>query len=126
MIAAEPRLLLTSASLLSKWGFNDGDAPDDWLDWCDDQGIDWRELPSWRHGILPALVRRFLLPALDQGVTVTEISTSHNPIRAQAVGTQDVEDCWHGDGPAVLLTPEYVEVPMTEVLRIAQGAMDLP
>jgi hypothetical protein len=111
---------LFSSGLLSKWGFNDGDAPDDWLDWIEQQGIDWRIGGNWRDGILPALVRRYLVPELDQDVTLVDISTNHNPIRAGTVDGINVEDWWYenGDGEP-RLTPEYVEVPYEEVLKFA-------
>jgi hypothetical protein len=113
------RVILFSQSLLSKWGFNDGDAPDRWFDWCDERGIDWTVVAHWRNGILPVLVRRFLLPAIDQDVTLVKIGTNHNPIRAGTVGGADVSDFWYGDADGPVLTPEYVEVPFETVLEIA-------
>jgi hypothetical protein len=114
---------LFSSGLLSKWGFSDGDAPDTWLDWCEEHGIDYTALRPWRDGILPALVRRYLVPALDRKVALADISTSHNPIRARTVNGADVEDCWYDSrdtGPA--FTPEYVEIPFSEVLKVAREA----
>jgi len=118
-----PALLLMSAGLLSKWGFNDGDAPDDWLDWCEERGIDWGALPSWRDDVLPELVRRFLVPVLSQDVKLVFITTIHNPIRAGTVDGVDVEDCWLGrrGGSGQSLTPGSVEVPMEQVLEVARG-----
>ena len=114
--AREPSLTLFSSSLLSKWGFNDGDAPDDVLDYCEEHGLGWRI--EW-HPALVQLVRRFLLPVLDQDVTIAEIETNHNPIRAETVGGVDVTDCWYESsdcGPE--LTPEYVDIPMREILPL--------
>lgn len=117
----EPGITLYSDGLLSKWGFDDGDAPDGWLDWCADQGIDWRTHRSWRDGTLPELVRRFLLPKIEQQIEVVNISTAHNPIRAETVDGQDVSDLWYEpDAELPALTPESVTVPMAEVLKIAQ------
>ena len=110
---------LFSSSLLSKWGFNDGDAPCEWLDWIDEQGIDWGTVSHWRDGILPMLVRRYLLPKIEQDVTLVDISTNHNPIRAETVNGVDVTDWWYDtSGNEPKLTPEYVEVPMDEILQI--------
>lgn len=111
----EPSITLHSAGLLSKWGFNDGDAPDAWLDWLDERGIPygndvWRE--RWP---LVQLVLRYLIPQLDQPVEVYEISTCHNPIRAYSIngvevdGTEDDSD----------LTPESVNVPFSAVLALS-------
>ena len=75
---------------------------------------------GWRE-LLPILVRCYVLPALDQKVTVADITTNHNPIRAVTVDGQDAERYWYESadcGPA--LTPEWVTVPLDEVLRMAQ------
>jgi hypothetical protein len=112
----EPVLTLFSSGLLSKWGFNDGDAPNDVLDWREEHGLGWRV--EW-HPVLVRLVYRFLLPVLDQEVKVAEIETIHNPIRAETVDGVDVTDFWYDSsdcGPE--LTPECVEVPMTEVASV--------
>jgi hypothetical protein len=111
----EPHLTLFSSSLLSKWGFNDGDDPDDWLDYCEAHQVDHNELDF----PLVALVRRYLLPKLQQSVTVVEIETSHNPIRADSVDGQDVTEVWYGRAPEPTITPEAVDVPMADVLRLA-------
>jgi hypothetical protein len=76
----------------------------------------------WRDGILPVLVRRFLLPAIEQDVKVVDISTNHNPIRAETVDGIDVTDFWYEPGEGPRLTPEYVEVPLETVLEIAMQA----
>ena len=120
MSGGEPSLRLFSDGLLSKYGFNDGDAPDEFFDYCDERGVDY---PSDWHRALIALVRRYLLPALDQDVTVVQIGCNHNPIRAETIDGLGVRDLWRLES-AVALTPEYVEVPMSEVLRIAEESQD--
>jgi hypothetical protein len=112
---AGPHLTLFSSSLLSKWGFADGDDPDDWLDYCEANGVDYTRLDF----PLVALVRRFLLPRIEQAVTVAEIETCHNPIRAETVDGRDVTEVWFGRAPEPRLTPECVDVPMADVLRLA-------
>lgn len=108
---------LFSADLLSKWGFNDGAAPDDWLDYCEANGIDYNEV----NFPLVQLVRRYLLPKIEQAVTVVDIETSHNPIRVETVDGVDVTEVWHGRAPEPTLTPESVEVPMSEVARLTRS-----
>jgi hypothetical protein len=108
-------LTLFSSSLLSKWGFNDGDDPYDWLDYCEANGIDYNEVDF----PLVELVRRFLLPRIEQPITVVEVETCHNPIRAETVDGVDMTEVWFGRAPEPTLTPEYVEVPMSEVARLA-------
>jgi hypothetical protein len=112
----EPSLTLFSSGLLSKWGFSDGDIPDQLLDWCDTRSIPY---PADWHATLRHLVREHLIPALDQTVTVTEIETSHNPIRAETVDGVDVTECWSGDQDEPTLTPEFVDVPYSVVLAAA-------
>jgi hypothetical protein len=111
----EPTLTLFSSSLLSKWGFNDGDDPDDWLDYCERLGVDYTALG---FPLVP-LVQRYLLPALEQTVTVVEVETCHNPIRVETVDGQDMTEVWHNRAPEPTLTPEAVDVPMAAVLQLA-------
>jgi hypothetical protein len=106
---SEPALTLFSDGLLSKWGFNDGDAPDDFLGWLEDSGHGWRI--DW-HSVLVRLVRDYLVPALDQDVDVYPCETSHNPVRAETVNGREV-------GADTELTPEFVEVPFPVVLGVA-------
>jgi hypothetical protein len=113
----EPALRLYSVSLLSKWGFNDGDEPDSWLDWCEEQGVDYNIVGWDWHAVLRQLVREHLLPKLEQRVVLVDIDTIHNPIRAESV--DDVEIDWYQDYPDDMLTPEGVDIPYTEVLRVA-------
>ncbi|MER6098351.1 hypothetical protein ABT154_21335 [Streptomyces sp. NPDC001728] len=111
----ESHLTLFSSSLLSKWGFNDGDDPDAWLDWCEGQGIDYNALP---FPLIP-LVRTHLLPRIEQAVSLVEVETSHNPIRVETVDGVDVTEVWYGRAPAPTLTPDHVNVPMAEALSLA-------
>lgn len=105
--------MLFSSGLLSKWGFNDGDAPDDVLEYCESHGLGWRA--DW-HPVLVRLVQQFLVPVLAQDVTLAVMKTNHNPVRAETVNGADVADFWYeGDGPE--LSPEYVQVPLAEVAR---------
>ena len=120
---SEPVLRLFSDGLLSKHGFGDGYEPDEWLDWCEARGIEF-PYTGW-HSTLRELVARYLLPALDQHVTVVHVDTIHNPVRAQTVNGADAEQYWHASPDRYPeLTPEYVEIPMAEVARIAAGLSD--
>lgn len=109
---------LDSDGLLSKWGFNDGDVPDGFLDWCDDHGHPY---PPDGHDLLRTLVRRYLLPRLEQRVDVVDIGTIHNPIRAQTVDGVDVTGCWYGKRSGPTLTPDGVMVPYEDVLACYAG-----
>lgn len=115
------KLHLFAESLFSKWGFNDGDIPDHIADALDDAGLPTN---GWRV-VLCRLVREHLVPALDQRVEVTEIETCHNPIRASTVDGVDVEDCWYGDVPKPALTPDAVEIPLDEVIRVVRECAEL-
>ncbi|NYV72974.1 hypothetical protein [Streptomyces sp. UH6] len=113
-MSTEPTVTLFSDGLLSKWGFNDGEPPNGWYDYCEANGIDYNaaDFP------LVELVRRYLVPVLDQDVNVVEIETSHNPIRVDTVDGVDVTEAWFGRAPAPTLTPEHVDVPMSEVAKL--------
>lgn len=107
-------LALFSHCLLSKWGFNDGDTPDEVLDYCDDHGLDYGDR-HW-HDVLPMLVRTYLLPELEKHHTIElfDIGTNHNPIRASTVDGKDIDS--YADNDEIHLTPEYVPVPMEAVI----------
>ncbi|MEU0667176.1 hypothetical protein ABZ508_02635 [Streptomyces lavendulocolor] len=115
-MSTQPHVTLFSADLLSKWGFNDGDEPDQWMNYCDNLGIAWEKLEY----PLVALVKKYLIPALEQDVTVCEIETCHNPIRVETVNSVDVTELWRTSAQhAPSLSPEFVNVPMADVLRLA-------
>jgi hypothetical protein len=110
-------LTLYSDGLLSKWGFNDGDEPDNVVDWLEAEppfGYDYVTFP-W-HPVLAALVRAHLLPRIEQTVQLVDVETNHNPIRALTVDGVDVVKCWTGDQDRPELTPEYVDVPYATIL----------
>jgi hypothetical protein len=103
-------VVLYASSLLSKWGFRDGDEPDDYLDWLDDQQLPHPE--DW-HQILRHLVRTRLLPLIDEDIKVYDIETNHNPIRASTVNGVDIDDARasnHGVLHDVDVTIPYAEV----------------
>lgn len=77
-------LRLGSECLFSKWGFNDGDEPEPWLDYCDDHGIRYPSHDEWNQ-VLRTLVRERLVPRLPAHVELYDIDTIHNPIRAGRV-----------------------------------------
>lgn len=113
-----PELHLFSESLLSKWGFNDGDTPDHVLDYCEDRGIDYNAW-DW-HDVLRRLVRKHLLPELEKNHTIelVDVECCHNPIRASKVDGVDVSDEWYMGGDAITqLTPDGVSIPMEDVVR---------
>ena len=110
----EPTITLFSRGLLSKWGFNDGNDPDEWWDYCEANGLD----TATSDFPLEEVVRRFLVPRLEQDVTVVHVETCHNPIRVETVNGVDVTEVWFGRAPAPTLTPEYVDVPLSEAVKI--------
>lgn len=111
MTVAPPSLMLSSHCLLSKWGFGDGDLPDHLWDYMDELGWDGAGV-DW-HPALRLLVRRHLLPVLDQQVEVYDIETSHNPIRVESVDGVEI-DC-HESNKHITLTPEHVVVSWEQI-----------
>jgi hypothetical protein len=117
---SEPCVTLYTAGLLSKWGFGDGDAPDDYRDYCEERGV---YLTRWRS-LLPHIVREYVLPVLDQQVEIAVIGTNHNPVRAVTVDGVNVEGYWYDHEDRVKLTPETVSVPMAVIFALGQEAPD--
>ena len=108
--SAPETVQLNSASLLSKWGFGDGDD----LNWLFEFG------DFDKHATLVELVRRKLLPILDQKVEIEVINTCHNPCRARTVDGENVTK-WHYElNPPIKLTPKWVIVSGADVLNLAQ------
>lgn len=108
-----PSLTLTSQSLLSKWGFSDGDTPEELMDYWDEIGIPY---PDW-HTALCAMVQEYLLPELSKchRIEVQEICTIHNPIRATVVDGIEIDDSLGMD--QMTLTPESITVPYTAIAK---------
>lgn len=116
-MTTEPTITLHSSGLLSKWGFGDGDEPDEWLDYLDKHGIDWDDA-EWP---LAELVRCYLLPELRQhhDIDVYEIDTIHNPIRAECVDGVEIDVRAANDH--ITLTPASVDVPLIDALIVAMA-----
>lgn len=88
----------------------------EWRDYCKAHGAN----PTVLDFPLVEIVQKYLIPRLDQQVTVAVIETSHNPIRVETIDGVDVSEQWYGREKESTLTPEYVEVPLSEALKIAQ------
>jgi len=104
---------LFTESLLSKWGFHDGDQLD-WL-WSHHRKYD-------KHAVLIECVKRKMLPALTQKVEIREIGCCHNPCRAGTVDGVDVTHLWYDpdlklDPP---LSPDFVVMTGAEIVAIAE------
>lgn len=107
---AAPSLVLSSASLLSRFGFNDGDIPESLLDYWHSIEVDYLKI-DW-HSALRKLVHEHLLPQLEKTHTiVVYIETCHNPIRAESVDGVTVV----GSGEYIALEPIVVTVPYSAV-----------
>lgn len=110
----EPTLLLSARCLLSKWGFNDGDVPDAYLDWLDERELPYPE--DW-HGLLRVLVRTRLMPYVREDVVLTAVSTIHNPIRAATVNGCEIDHTAGMDQEGILIDTA-VSVPFATVYDI--------
>jgi hypothetical protein len=108
---APESVTLFAESLLSKWGFHDGDQ----LDWLYDFGF------TDDHPVLIEVVKTKLLPALPHHIEVREISCIHNPIRASKIDGNSVEDAWFDPYYKFEFgKPDCVEVSGDEVVEIAR------
>lgn len=110
-------LWLHTESLFSKWGFSDGDVPDEVFDFVFDNELD--DGCAWWRPLLAELVKTWLLPSLSKPVDVYVITTIHNPVRAASVaGVPVPDDVIYGAGETDYgLTPAAVCVPWDAVFR---------
>lgn len=112
-------LRLRADDLLSKWGFWDGDIPHSvWDAWNARYGDVWSApiIDAWEE-VLARLVKERLLPVIEQDVEWYEIG-SHNPIRARRIDGVEVDDLALSRERTITLTPEFVDIPMDEVLDL--------
>lgn len=112
---SEPTFLLDANSLLSKWGFGDGDALSDW--WWDNFD---EEPPFNDHDALYTLVETHLVPELEKAgweVELVKISTIHNPVRAERLN--NIEQDWYAaDHPDI---PIQVYVTAAQIRAAAEN-----
>ena len=109
MTVRDRTLFLPAFGLFSKFGFNDGGSVGDWLLDADEYR------PVSEHAVLIELVKTHLLPVLEAAghtFTVTEILTSHNPIRIATWYGEEWDD--YADAPESV-KDMYVEVPERDV-----------
>lgn len=121
-----PPVILSADGLMSKWGFGDGDMPDDVWDHLWESGehdLNW-------HAVLRILVRRYLLPALEEAgheVTVYDIETIHNPIRAEMIDGIEIDDYNDNNtNPVLRLDGVTVEWPQVKQAIEEAAAIDTP
>jgi hypothetical protein len=114
----KPDLWLGADCLTSKWGFNDGDLPEPFMDYWDEVGVDYVPM-DWK-ATLRKLVRDHLVPALEAAgheLTVSDRSSHHNPIRADVIDGVDIQATTNNIDSPVPLRVEGVTVPYDEVMR---------
>ncbi|PYY59977.1 hypothetical protein DEJ17_06305 [Curtobacterium sp. MCSS17_011] len=84
-------LRLDGGSLLSKWGFSDGDLMIDWA-WDNLPADDAERVSEQHHDLLIGLVQERLVPELTEwDVEVAVMETLHNPIRARRIDGAEVD-----------------------------------
>ena len=99
----EDHVTFYTQSLMSKWGFGDGDM-------------------LGGHELLQAVVKKFIIPKLDQVIEYQEdINLCHNPIRATKVDGIDTSDFWYGKKEHnIRLTPETIDVSKQDIEDVWQ------
>lgn len=119
-------LVLSAASLCSKWGFCDGDilsedVSDRWL--SEEFGRDWWTSIK-HHTLLCLLVERHLLPLLPAGVETYVIGGCHNPIRVKSVNGEEWDNYSHFPHPD--LVDISARVSREEVVSAARELLENP
>jgi hypothetical protein len=112
--------VMEAASLISKWGFADGAAFEDWWEETFDEPA-----PENHDEILYALVTDFLMPAVHAAGCDGEailIGTVHNPVRLATTNGQELYlPAGPSDHPSVIVEVHCREV-MAAVRRLALQA----
>ncbi|MGB0913288.1 MAG: hypothetical protein ACPGSW_06850 [Phaeobacter italicus] len=119
---SEATVRFDTSGLLSKWGFCDGNLLDDLLYDSGFEGHDWLDF----YAVLATVVREKVAPQVDQQLELADMTqgTIHNPMRAGCVDGVEVD--WRAGGreQQIVLTPEFVDVPVSEILAVAQRLSD--
>lgn len=113
---SEPMFLLDAESLMSKWGFGDGDALSDW--WWDNFDED---CPFNADDLLYALVVEYLMPKLRAAgwtVELCRIETTHNPVRAERLNGREVD--WYAAGHVEFDPPIFAEVTREQITSLGE------
>lgn len=116
-------LRLHSRGLTSKYGFNDGDEPDDLLDWFELHRPEYDYPTADWHPVLVKLVQDYLLPALKETVEVMLIETNHNPIRAAKINGNEL--VYEDDLDEVEVTVPFERV-WEVIVELGMPRADLP
>ena len=107
----DERLILRSTSLLSKWGFWDGDQFADFVH--ENYNMRWTtQERSGPHEVTYRLVMKYLIPALPVPVRVITFSTHHNGTR---VHEDDYEELKTQPETIVKITKEQLMEVCAEV-----------
>jgi hypothetical protein len=109
----KPDLTLYANSLLSKWGFGDGDAISDYI---------WENLNDLaykvnEHKLLLHLVKKYLLPKLNHKIEVIFIGTHHNPVRAEMIDGENYSNWYEDDEWNNKLKPDSVDISVEDVKK---------
>jgi hypothetical protein len=91
--------------LLHKFGFGDGDMM---YDVVEELG-----LGVYHRDLLVAVVEGLLVSLIEQEVETYTLVSLHNPIRAATIDGEKAS-------PTSTLTPEIIEISVTEIIRVAQ------
>lgn len=109
---AEPTFHMDANSLISKWGFGDGDALSDW--WWDNYDED---PPFNDHEALYTLALTHLMPLIRAegwDGELVRIATIHNPVRIEHLNGQDVD--WYAPGDNTF-SEAHIELTRADIER---------
>lgn len=116
---ADTSLVLDAESLMSKWGFDDGDALDEW--WWDR----FNTSPGFKTDeLLYALVLAYLMPAVRAAgheIELVRIETVHNPVQARSLDDAEVDyygvECHFNPPVRVSVSVDQVLDMVTKIVR---------
>lgn len=115
------KFVMYADDLLSKWGFGDGDRLSDFLY---EGGAEYRYKVN-SHKLLEELVKRYLLPKLNDKVEIFYVDTIHNPVRAEMINGVYYQNHYEHDDDG-LLGDVSVELSIDEITKVAKEMETTP
>jgi hypothetical protein len=111
-----------TGDFLRRWGFGDGDMLDALL-WDNVPGASDADVDiDFEHEVLCEVLKKHVVPKVENKLTLYRIGTLHNPLRASAVDGRELNKLNGGELEEIRarIRPTVVEVPDQVIIEIAR------
>ncbi len=114
-------MIIFTNGLLSKWGFNDG-SPWESASGAVQDAIFERLTYEQQIALFTDVLKKHVLPKLDQKVEEMAIGMGHNNWRARIIDGRDVHELWcETSRTEDFLSPASIEVPDAVILDMIEA-----